>query len=463
MMFEQLSPLMDKLEDRVNFKTEYIGKFTKDGGLESMHGNSEITGDIVQLCAQAHAPTWRDFVECQAADYKNVDTNWRSCAASSGVDLRPLELCAAGDEGVRLLVASFDRSKAMGAKGSPTLFIGGRKYDKPRLQSAMVRTICEGIVDSPPTACTTLTPAPEVAVTLLEDARCTSCSTERVRKGIEGKIEKPTFRTLDYGTPEGKALHQSIGELRLPAAIFDATLDADPAAARLLGKALKQSGSRWYLEGGHNPVCFDDGGCKTASCKLTPTCRKEEPRVLELFMMSKCKFAAKGIGALAELLENFEKNKERVEVRLRLIGAGDAKTGLTAMHGAAEVEENLRHACAFKYYAAKNKFVRYLTCRALAQSSSDWAACTGRDTGIEAAVIEKCSTGEEGKRLLQASYELSAASGMTASPAWLASAKHKFSGVDAETLKKAFCEHNKLRGCETALSGMPAPSPRTVP
>ena len=42
----------------------------------------------------------------------------------------------------------------------------------------------------------------------------------------------------------------------------------------------------------------------------------------------------------------------------------------------------------------------------------------------------------------------------TASPTWLANNQVKFSGIDAETIKKNFCSANPgLDGCENTLSG----------
>ncbi len=459
-----LVPQLDKLGDRVTFRTEYIGQVTEAGELKAMHGPSEITGNIVQLCAQKHAPNWREFVRCQALDPKNIETTFRSCAASAGINPAPVETCASSDEGTRLLAESFERSRVAGARGSPTLHLGGVKFEKSRMPVALLRGVCDAFPASPPQACVDMAPPPEVNVTLLTDARCTTCSDERTRKLVRTRLENPIFTALDYGTADGKALHESIGGAGLPAAVFSDLTRQDPDSVRRFGKTLKQgSDGRYFMAGSHNPVCIDDGGCKVASCKLTPTCRKEEPRVLELFMMSKCPFAAKGVTALAEVLENFEKNQQRVEVRLRFIGSGDAKTGLKAMHGTAEVEENLRQICAFKHYAAKNKFVRYLKCRAADLSSKDWAACTGKDTGVDKAVLEKCSTGDEGKRLLEASYKLSEDSGIASSPTWLASAKHKFAGVDARTINEKFCEHNKLRGCDAVLSGPPPKSTASPP
>ena len=74
--------------------------------------------------------------------------------------------------------------------------------------------------------------------------------------------------------------------------------------------------------------------------------------------------------------------------------------------------------------------------------------------GIDAKVIEKCSTGPEGKALLTENVKLAKDLGIGASPTWLANNKNQFSGVAAEQIKKNFCAYNAdLKGCAKTLSG----------
>ena len=139
---------------------------------------------------------------------------------------------------------------------------------------------------------------------------------------------------------------------------------------------------------------------------------------------------------------------------MQFIGDGFAAGGLTSMHGQAEVDENLREICAVKHYAKKNKFMDYIWCRNKDIRSAEWKKCTGGTTGIDTAVIQKCSEGEEGKKLLEASYKVASSMGIGGSPTWLANNKHKFSGIDAETIRKNLCDHNSgLKGCENKLTG----------
>ena len=49
------------------------------------------------------------------------------------------------------------------------------------------------------------------------------------------------------------------------------------------------------------------------------------------------------------------------------------------------------------------------------------------------------------------------------SPTWIANRRYKFSGIDAETIKTSFCQHNAIKGCENTLSGTPPDSSSKAP
>ncbi len=89
------------------------------------------------------------------------------------------------------------------------------------------------------------------------------------------------------------------------------------------------------------------------------------------------------------------------------------------------------------------------------EARSKLTSCTGEKLGFDTDEMTKCSEGDEGKKLLEASYAVSKNLGIGSSPTWLANNKFKFSGVDPETIKSNFCKYNKVAGCEKTLSGPP--------
>jgi predicted DsbA family dithiol-disulfide isomerase len=449
--------VVEKLGGDVDFRVEFIGDKTPDGNLTSMHGPNEVKGNLAQVCAMKHSNKWFDFLMCQNQNMKEVHTNWESCAAQAGVPVDKLKACMEGEEGKQLLAASFDLAKQKGARGSPTIYIGGTQYQGGRRSADYFRAICNAYQGNKPAACSNIPESPKVNVTLLGDKRCAECDTKRLEGQLRSRVANPVVTNLDYADAAGKKLFDQIKPAMLPVAIFDATLDADKEAAQALSRGIKQSGDYKVLSmgGNWNPACADEGGCELGECQKTLQCRKDEPGHLEVFVMSQCPFGVKGMDAMKEVLDNFKKAGSKIDFEIHYIGDGDAKTGLKAMHGQGEVDENIRELCAINHYPKDYKYMDYIWCRNKDYKSTQWESCTGGDTGIDTEVIKKCFEGDEGKQLLEASYAYSKSLGFGASPTWLANGKKKFSGVDAESIKNNFCQHNKLAGCENKLSGPP--------
>jgi predicted DsbA family dithiol-disulfide isomerase len=445
----------------LDLHVEYIGQTAPTGELSSMHGPNEVKGDTLQVCAQKYAPGRSfDFVLCQNANSKEVATNGEACAKELGAPADKIVACAEGQEGKDLLATSFKRSQDKGARGSPTIFIGGTKYEGGRKPTDFMKAICNAATGKKPAACADIPESPKVNVTVLGDKRCgADCDTQRYEGMVRGKVGNPVVSTLDYTSPEGKKLFDQIKPANLPALIFDGTLDADKDAAQAFSRGLKAVGNQKVLSaGGWNPACADAGGCNLEECKSTMQCRVEIPKKLDVFVMSQCPFGVKGLDAMKEVVDNFKKAGENIEFSIHYIGDGDTKA-LTSMHGAGEVDEDVREACAIKHYSKGLKYMDYIWCRDKSIRDANWQSCTGGTTGIDTDVIKKCFEGDEGKQLVAASFADSKAAGMGASPTWLANNKFKFSGIDPETIKTNLCAHNKLAGCDNKLSGQAAPKP----
>jgi hypothetical protein len=137
---------------------------------------------------------------------------------------------------------------------------------------------------------------------------------------------------------------------------------------------------------------------------------------------------------------------------VHFIGSGTADKGLTSMHGQAEVDEDIREICAMKLYAKNYKYMDYVLCRNKDIRSTDWEKCAVG--GIDAKAIKKCVDSGQGKKLLEEDFKVASGMGIGASPTWLANNRYKFSGIDAESIRKNVCSHNKdLKNCDKTLSG----------
>ncbi len=460
-----VAPALEQLGPNVDFKVNYIGDESGDS-FTSMHGPKEVTGDIVQLCAQKLSPaTFMKMVVCQNKTVREIDTNWKDCAKEAGIDAGSLESCANGDAGKALLTASFDTSKQRGAQGSPTIFLNGRPYQGGRKTSDFLRAVCNEYTGTKPPACANIPVPPRVAAVFFSDKRCAECDVAPLEGRLKTMLGGLTVTSVDYGTDQGKKLYADLKQKDatfryLPAILFDKSVEQDKEGYQAVARWLKPVGDYQSLNIGAKfdptaEICdngIDDDGngkidCADPACKDTMVCRPEKAKSLDLFVMSQCPYGAKAVQAMKEVLATFPND---LKLGVHYIG-NEQGAELASMHGSAEVEEDIRQACVVKYYAKSHKFMDYLACRAADYKSPLWETCTGGN-GIDAAVVRKCVE-REGKDLLKADFRFSTSLGMDASPTFLANNKYTFGGIDAETIKQNFCKYNAgLAGCSKTLS-----------
>jgi len=218
----------------------------------------------------------------------------------------------------------------------------------------------------------------------------------------------------------------------------------------VFGRHLKEVGTKLTLAVGASfqPTCANEGGCELPPCQGSLACRAETANTLDVFVMSQCPFGVQALNTVDEVLRNFKGTP--LTFHVNYIASGSTKGGFQSLHGPAEVEEDLRELCAMKKYPKDSQFMSYVLCRNRDIRSLDWEKCAV--SGIDAKVIKACAEGDEGKTLLEESLALSSGLHITASPTWLVNGKYKFSGVDAETIKRNICGHNAtLKG--TAQGG----------
>jgi len=304
----------------------------------------------------------------------------------------------------------------------------------------------------------------EITMTVLEDKRCKdrSCMTAPVIGKLQATLKGLKVKRCDWSTPECKQTFEREGLKYLPAYLFEKSVKKHldySKIARYLRPTPKGSLLTLRFPAEFDPkaeICDnnkDDTGnglvdCQDPDCKKKVICRKEIPKRLEVFAMSQCPYGTKALDSMGEVLDAF---KRKIDFRIHYI-AHEQKGGFKSLHGQAEVDENIRELCAIKHYPKNYKYMEYIWCRNKNIKDKNWRACTGKN-GIREEVIYKCSTGEEGKKLLREDIKMARELGITASPTWLANNRFQFHAIPPETIKQNFCKHNKgLKGCEKKLS-----------
>ena len=117
---DSLKPAIDKIGKDVNLSINYIADEDGKGGFTSLHGPTEVQGDIDQLCAKKYDPKrYFDMIICQNKDSANIPTNWESCAKEvklSNID--KVKACSIAQEGKDLLSENIKLAKAAQVSGT---------------------------------------------------------------------------------------------------------------------------------------------------------------------------------------------------------------------------------------------------------------------------------------------------------------------------------------------------------
>ena len=411
---EGIKPVLDEIGDRVDFQLDFIATENSPGQFDALHGEPEVKGNIVQLCAIKHHPEARKymgFIACQNKNMRGIPEGWEACAGEAGLDVAKIKSCADGADGKSLLSASAKRAQARQASGSPTIFIANEAYQGGRAKNDFMRAICGKMAAPKAEACTKIPEPVLVNATVLTDKRCVACgaSTQGIESTLRGRFfPKLNVRTVDYASPDGKKLYDELQLKHLPVWLVDeAATKSDQWS--MIARWMTKRGAYWQLQ---IPATFDpkaeicdnkiddtaDGkiDCDDTTCVNELSCRPEKKQQVDVFVMSQCPYGVQALNATKEVLANF-KGAVKFDVHYIAEEAPNSPSGFTALHGDPEVLENIRQLCAKKYYGRNNKYLDYIWCRNQDIRSDKWEGCA--KDGIAAATIKRCAEGKEGKEM----------------------------------------------------------------
>ncbi len=449
-LMEELGPLLEELKEHVDFRVGFVGSEV-EGKLSAMHGETEVAGNLLEICVQRlHGHALPGFLRCMGRHLRAIPEGWESCATAVGADVKAVRDCAGGNEGWRLLRDSYREASARMVRGSPTLFIGGIQYQGNRSRNSLLRKICEAGASRAP-QCQDLAPIPRVRAVILSDRRCADCRAGHWRSLLERTFENLDLTEVDYGDPDGQALHEAAGKPLLPAVVLDASVDALARESSFPFKdRLQAQGDYRVLAVGAKfdptaEICdngIDDNGdrkadCRDPTCRNSISCRPEKPGELSLFLMSQCPFAARAVEALPEVM----KATGVREVRFHFVVSVE-NGQLASLHGTEELAEDRRMACVQKNAPAKS--LAYASCRMRNPRDPAWELCT-TEAGLNPVTVGSCADGAEGERLLREDAKLGSQLGIQASPTWFANNRYPFNGIQAQDVITKYCAHNQKR------------------
>ncbi|MBM4397263.1 MAG: hypothetical protein FJ087_16455 [Deltaproteobacteria bacterium] len=317
-----IAPVLDKLGKALDFKLYFIGD-EAEGKLTAMHGENEVKGNMQHVCALKHEPDkYMKLILCQNKNMREIPNNFDACAAEAKLDAAKVKACFEGEEGKALLKASYQVSKEKGARGSPTIFLAGERYQGGRQENDFLRAICGKYKTEKPEVCKNIPEPKKIDVTVLTDKRCKECAPDRIVSQLKNMFPGLNPKTVEYDTPEGKALYAEVaakGIKLLPAFLFAPIVTEDPGYSQVQ-RFVQDAGQYKALQIGAKfdptaEICDnsadDDGNgkadCDDPTCAGKVVCRKETKNLLEVFVMSQCPFGVKALNTMKEVLAAFDK------------------------------------------------------------------------------------------------------------------------------------------------------------
>lgn len=462
-----MDTVVAQMGEWIDFNFEFIGN-DKNGELTALHGTSEVEGNILWLCTKKHMPknyAYFKLAVCMSRNFRDIPGNWVQCANELSLHDGRVEVakCLEGEEGRELARRSFKASAAAGARGSPTMHIGGAVYKGGRAPHEFMRAICFAMPEGKTAPQCAELPAPlKFQTMVLTDKRCTDrhCDVTGTVSSLKFAFPGMTVRELDWAEAEARKVFAEEGLDALPAILFPPEMEKAEGYDKYQRWFSPSKSGRWLsmkISSNHDPraeICdngIDDTGdlrvdCEAPECHNRLVCRKEVKGQLELFVMSQCPYAVKAFSALRPVLEAFADDGLNLQIHY----LGDNNNGPpTAMHGQSEVDENIRQLCVARYFP--KALMDYIWCRGENIRSDDWEPCATK--GLEATRIRSCFDGE-GTAMLLGDIKVARALDIRGSPTWIVNGRHRFNGITPDVIQEHVCKHNpEFKGCEADLSG----------
>lgn len=497
-----IAPVLEQMSDGIDFQLNYIAKETAPGVFQSLHGDKEVKGNIVQLCAKSYYPDkYVNFITCQNKDVQNVGTNWLTCAQENGMDSDKLKKCLESDEGVGLMRTSLQRTMVRGATGSPTIYINDISYQGQRDSLSFQRAICKyskhpACAEIPKCAadedCTEQTgkegycinPGKQdseceykdpvvVNYVILNDKACTSCDTTRIVEVSQQLFLGGKPRLVDINTDEGKALVKQYNVEVLPVYIFDASVTQTKSWTTipdLKGVFDQLTDGKYKLKDEVTGAAYfvSEDARKAYYAAIGVTKGDNKPQI-DFFVMSYCPFgnqAEEGIEPAYQLLKDKALFKPHYVIYENYQGGGAdfcIDSGkLCSMHGIQEVNQDVRELCVNKYMGIGKwfEFALAMNKKCTSQNADSCWEAVAKELKLDTAKIKDCQS-KEAVALLTAEKALGDKLKVSGSPTVFVDGNSYSGGRTPEAYKIGICAAFETvpTECSTKLAGDSATAP----
>ncbi|MBN1175612.1 hypothetical protein JXA48_03135 [Candidatus Woesearchaeota archaeon] len=389
--------------ENFNLNVDYIATDLGGGEFDSLHGDAEAQGDIVQLCVNEHAgqQAYLDVVLCMNKNSGSIPGNWESCA--KGLDTDAIKTCYEGDEGKELLSKSILKAQSRQATGSPTIIVNDNRYSGGREVLDFKRAFC-GSFETQPEGCADVPAAVKFDVIVLNDEKCgSSCDPSGVIGPTQSYFPGANIIYLDASTKDGKDYINKYGIEVVPTIIFGVgvedtemwkndqfQLNFDDLGGGVYKLKDEITQASYYL---------DEKKQQEAFAKKGVTLGDNKPQI-DFFVMSYCPYgnqAEEEIVGAYNLLKDYAEFKPHYIYYENYQGGGDAycldaDSKYCSMHGAQEARQNIREQCVEAKYGigAWFDFATAMNSDCTAQNADTCYVDVAKNLGYDLDYIKEC-------------------------------------------------------------------------
>ena len=444
--------IQDIGEENFDLTVAHIVTPAGDGTFQSLHGQPEVDGNIVQLCAESVDSTkYLDFVLCMNAQAQLIPDNWETCASDLDYDVEAVRTCFEGQEGIDLLTASAALSQEAGASGSPTIYVDNKPYNDGRATLDFKRAFCLAFGDEQPSTCGDI-PAPvEVSMTVITGQACASCDTSQIITASEGLFPGVIIEEVEVTSKDGEKLVDKYDLAIIPAYIFDEKVTETQSWAQpqfdLNFDELSDGSYKLKDEVTGASYYIDDEKRDEQFSKMGITLGDNKPEI-DFFVMSYCPYGNIGEEIIEEVynaLGDSAEFKPHYIYYENYQGGGetfcmDEDSLYCSMHGATEAKQNVREQCVEEQYGlgAWFKFAREMNAKCTAQNADTCFEDVASDLSYDVDAIKSCEA-ENALTFAAKDAELMKLFGAQGSPAIYIDGQTYNGGRDANSILAAVC------------------------
>ncbi len=454
---DAIAPVLVKFGNAVDFSLEFIGR-TTETGFDSLHGQPEVEGNKVQLCAAKYNPDkYMDMIGCMNKNAQLIPDNWEDCA--KGLDVENIKVCYEGEEGDKLLSDSFARADNVSASGSPTIYLNDELYNGRRTENDFTKAICNEIPNHP--FCKDLPKTKEIELIVLNDETCVSCDPSQIIFALQQMFEGVTPKYVDVSDKDAKSLIEDFDIELVPAFIVDDSIIetkgwTDNSQVQTVFEAFddgfkirpQATGASYFIDEQKRIDFMKDIGVDLSDGK---------PQ-LDFFVMSYCPYGNQAEELVFEVYKILGDKAEFNPYYVIYSEYGDEcldDGNLCSLHGGQELNQNIREKCVlvdngvddwFDFAIAMNTACTY-------QNADSCWQNVAKGLSLDVDAIATCET-ERGIDLMRSDKELQDKLGVTGSPTTFIEGSKYEGARDANSVLAEMCNHfdNAPSECDNVIA-----------